>query len=520
MPTTIKLGKTEDTVSVIKRIKDLKETEIIFELEKGSILLSSSANLKLLKRTGESLGKKVLVATSDELGRLLAIKAGVLVDQTPEDLKKIMPKVQPPPTKLAAGDMKIKKARPPQPEEPIMPEPARVFPSALAKQYLSTKPASKMAIGKTVKIVSGVLIAVIILAGVAFAVLPKADITVYARSEPITRDLDLRVDKNSTTVDATAMAIPGQLLTKEISQTKNFPVTGTSLSGSKATGKAVITNGTSTTFKLRASTTTLVAGGKNYFFTQDVSGIKPGSNSAVDMVAEQAGESYNVPSGTKFEIKNAALGNQPEVYATASTDIAGGVATATLSLTQADLDAALTKSTEELIATAEAEINQENPGLRLILSGVNKEILAQTANKNIGEAAESFDFTVIARLTGLAYREDDVKNLVSQQIGSVLSEDKYLVEGAKQKIDAEFKSLDLIQGIGMISVHFETLVAYKIDANNLSKILAGKKSSEIKEILLSKPEIDRVDVKFWPFYVRKAPRLNGNVNIKTVLSQL
>src|SRR5438067_377179 len=77
-PKIIKLGKKDDIVAVVKQIKNLRDKDVIFELEKGSLLLKSSENLKLMKRTGEALGKKIQVSTDDEIGRILAKKAGVL----------------------------------------------------------------------------------------------------------------------------------------------------------------------------------------------------------------------------------------------------------------------------------------------------------------------------------------------------------------------------------------------------------------------------------------------------------
>ena len=331
------------------------------------------------------------------------------------------------------------------------------------------------------------------------------------------------MDKSASEFNPDTLTVPGKLIVRELSQTKNYPVTGTRVAGEKASGEVVIYNGTNNTLKLLASTTTFTVDGKNYHFTRDVTDIKPSSqnsnpNQPVPIVAAEGGERYNLSSQTRLEIKNAALGNRPEVYAV-SGEITGGTSSAQLALSREDLDKALIQSTEDLIKTAETELNAETPGHSFISSGAKVEVLAQTANKNLGDAAENFDFTVIARISGLVFKQSDASGLISQQINSLLSEDKYLVEGAEQKLTTSFKSLDLGVGIGTLAVHFETLVAYKIDQTNLSRILSGKKASEIKEILLSKPEIDRVDVKFSPFFVRKAPRFNGRIQIETVLSQ-
>ena len=148
------------------------------------------------------------------------------------------------------------------------------------------------------------------------------------------------------------------------------------------------------------------------------------------------------------------------------------------------------------------------------------EILAKTANKNVGDAVDTFDMTLIAKVTGLGFKSDDVNSLVTAKINQVLSSDKYLLDNAQKQFTAEFKSIDIPSSHGVLAVHFNTTAAYKVDATNLVKILAGKNEMEIKEILLSKPEIDNVSVAFWPKWLtHKAPRFNGKIEIKTELSQ-
>lgn len=510
MAKVIKLGKNDDLVSVIQQIKKLKDKEIIFELEKGSVLLSSSANLKLIRRTGETLNKKVSVTTDDRIGRLLAIKAGVLADQTEDDMKNLASRKS---TKLT-----IKKSF-----DDLSAKKPRVLPPQTISELISKKPtkftrkATKIAV-----IAIGIILIVVIIATI---ILPSAHITVYARSESINRDIDLKVDQAVTSTGANSLSIPGRLYNKELSQTQNFKATGTSLSGDKASGKVLIYNGTKNTLTLRASTTTLIFDGKKYSFTKDVSGIKPttgqtNTNTPVEIIAELPGESYNLDPDSKLDISNPALGNRPEVYAVAAGPISGGAANAKVVVSQEDLDLALNKITEDLIANAEKELASDTPGAKLLPTAIEKEILAHTANKNVGDEAESFDLTVIARIKGLTFNEQDVANLLDQQIRNVLADDKYIVEGGRKTVQAEFKDKDLNLGKGTLVVHYTTIIAYKVDANNLQRILVGKKSSEIKEILLSKPEIEQVDVRLWPFFVRKAPRLNGKIYIQTALSQI
>lgn len=523
-PRIIKLNKKDDIATVVKKIKDLKEREVVFEMEKGAVLLSSSSNLRLMKRTGEVLGKKVRVVTSDPIGQMIAKKAEVLY-QEEEAMKPIRPKVMRSYVRPKFGDIL---------------GPRRIFPLATVKS-LNKKAASfipkipsKISIPKvsasfSKKFIFGTVVIVIAVFGLA-VLLPQASITVYARSEPVTRDVEIQVDRTIRQTDFDNLKVTGQLITKEVSHTKNFSTTGVKLEGSKASGKVVVYNFTKNTIRLRSQTTTLTANGKNYFFLSDAAGIKPTVRNgqeidvksltvSVAIIAVEAGEGSNLSVNTRFEIKNQALGNQ-DVYAISATEILGGQATSKKILSQDDYDKATAVLKEELALKVEEDLSKEvSNDIRFLPSGAAVEVLAHTANKNINEVAEDFDMTMIGRVKGLSFKENEVKAVIVEKINSVLSSDKYLLESAEQKLTAKFKSMDLNTGQGVLAIHFETMVAYKIENRNLEKILAGKNAIEIKEILLTKPEIDRVDVNFSPFFVHKAPRFNGKINIQTSVSK-
>ena len=78
----IKLGPKDDIVSIVKQIKSLKDSEVIFDVDKDLELFASSNSLRLVKKTGEALGKVVKIQTNDKVGRILAKKEGMLAGNT------------------------------------------------------------------------------------------------------------------------------------------------------------------------------------------------------------------------------------------------------------------------------------------------------------------------------------------------------------------------------------------------------------------------------------------------------
>ncbi len=538
MAKTIKILKNEQIVDLIKKIKTLKGDEVVFDIPGQSVLAKDPHNFSLMKKSAAAMGKTVIIRTDDPNIKSLTTRAGLLLDDeanTIEEAPKprltrkvkfsdIGASTMPRSTKKTSPQIHTTK------ETPLMPVDTEEFMEARPSKSRFSKVTSKF----SKFFVLGIVVLVLAVFGLA-VLLPKSEITVYARSEPVVRDIEISVDKTNRTINSTNLTVPGEALNREISHTKNFPATGVKLSGTKATGKVQLYNFTKNTLTLKASTTTLIIAGRKYSFVKDVTGLRPTAKigqggqqemdktsliAPVDIVAQQVGQDYNAAADLRVEVQNAALG-QADVYGETNGAISGGNSTETKIVSQADIDNALKAIQAELPQLVEEEIASanSNDSIKVLSNAVKSEILAQTTNKEANAEANEFDMTIIARVTGLSYNEDDVKTLVIEKINSVLSEDKYLLMDGKQEITASFKSIDIDKGTGVLAVHFETIAAYRVENTNLSKLLAGKDAVEIKEILLTKPEIDRVDVEFSPFFVNKAPRFNGKIYIKTVQSQ-
>ena len=68
-------------------------------------------------------------------------------------------------------------------------------------------------------------------------------------------------------------------------------------------------------------------------------------------------------------------------------------------------------------------------------------------------------------------------------------------------------------GTGVLTNHFESRIVYLVDGDELKRKVSGKSEDEIRELLLSRPEIESVDVSFSPFWVKSAPRLVNRIRI-------
>ena len=69
---TIYIEATEEITSVVDRLKDVDAEDVIVVIPKGSIILQSIVNLKLLKKQAKRHQKNLIIVTNDKIGRNLA----------------------------------------------------------------------------------------------------------------------------------------------------------------------------------------------------------------------------------------------------------------------------------------------------------------------------------------------------------------------------------------------------------------------------------------------------------------
>jgi len=547
MQKVVKLPKSEQIVDVIKKIKGLKGIEVVFEIPTGSLLFKNPHNFSLIKKSAAAMGKRVIIITDDMNGRNLVAKAGLLLDEGDDRPAEIPVRTRTKVKKVQFGDIGAstmpRAAAGPSVSHAIRPPnlgrnfTASAGPSAIQMPSMPSLPRVRIpgiSNNFTRYFILGMVVLVLLVFGAA-VLLPQAQVTVYARSEPVTRDMEISVDKSIRSVNSSTLTVPGASITREISHTKNFPVTGVKLAGTAASGSLQLYNFTKNILTLRTATTTLKVDGKSYSLTKDVTGLRPtarigqGTDAEIDqsslippvqIVAQEPGANHNAGANVRMEVVNQALG-QADVYGMTSAALTGGASTETKVLSQEDIDKATAAMQAELPSLAESELAEAdgNSSIKVLPNAVTSEVLAKTANREVGDQAENFDMTIIARISGLTFNQLDVKSLVVEKINSVLSDDKYLLEDGEEVLTTSFKSVNIESGVGILAVQYQTTAAYKVENTNLSRILAGKSAVEIKEILLTKPEIDRVDVQFSPFFVNRAPRFNGKVYIQTVQSE-
>ncbi|MFZ2299652.1 MAG: hypothetical protein WAW00_00780 [Candidatus Moraniibacteriota bacterium] len=85
MPQTFYIESDEEIISVIGRLRKSSAQENVFVFPKRALVLQSIVNLRLFQREAQKLGKKIIIVSQDEVGKMLAQKAGIETENYSED---------------------------------------------------------------------------------------------------------------------------------------------------------------------------------------------------------------------------------------------------------------------------------------------------------------------------------------------------------------------------------------------------------------------------------------------------
>jgi hypothetical protein len=88
MPQTFYIESDEEIISVIGRLRSSASEENYFVFPKHALVLQSIVNLRLFQREAKKIGKKVVIVTQDEMGRMLARKAGMESENYSDDFSR------------------------------------------------------------------------------------------------------------------------------------------------------------------------------------------------------------------------------------------------------------------------------------------------------------------------------------------------------------------------------------------------------------------------------------------------
>lgn len=356
--------------------------------------------------------------------------------------------------------------------------------------------------------------AFLVAAAALYFILPKAEIEIVPRGEVISQDFSVSVDKVITRPDSAQNKIPAQLIRLDKVQSESFPATGQRQLNEKAGGVITIYNEFSSSPQALVEKTRFVSeGGKIFRITESVTvpgariegGQIIASSINAEVVADQPGEDYNI-GPSRFTIPGFKGGPKYEgFYGISKNSMGGGAAGMMTVVSQDDFDRAKATLWQKLEPLLDQEIKAQIPsGLKLLDEALQEEIGSAESSVAVGARGDNFTLSMKGVAAVLLFDEKDIFGLAAQKVAANVDENKSVDEEASQIEYREVKA-DFSRGQLNFKAKVIERLIWKVETENLKRLIAGKEESEIKEIFNGRPEIEKARVLFWPFWVKKVP---------------
>ena len=373
-------------------------------------------------------------------------------------------------------------------------------------------------------LVGGGIIAVLLLIWLV-AKLPKAEVQLWPKMGELLLEEKITAEVTAKEADIESGVIPALIIEKEMDGWQEFPSTGTVSNDKKAVGVIKIYN------KLESAVAiTLVSGthflsdsGKSFKITGKV--VIPAAKyqkgklvaGSVDAKVEaaEAGESYNI-GPSKFSVpKLSGSVYFYNVYAESNDSMTGGYVGQAKKATNDDIEKAKSALSSRLLSEAELAL-REGLSSEYVLpeNAVLRQVESSNATASPNALVDKFDATAKVKVSALVFKKEDVEKFVKNKFSLQLLKDKKIREETlKTKYAAE--SVDIKNGKAAIALKSSVLIYQSINGNYLADIFSRKAEENIKEIIELKygEQISKIEVDFWPFWVRRAPKNREKIDV-------
>lgn len=529
---TIYVDVDDEITSIIDKVVSSKHKIVALVLPRRSTVLQSLVNMKLLKRSGDSSGKHLVLVTSEPGLLPLAGSVGLYVAKTPTSKPEI-PEARTLPTDsdervseedfdpstvahkpigALAGDAPIEiDNRDTQPRAAAAGAGAGAARAAKPKKGKDKKLKVPNFGSWRNRIILGVAVLAVLITGwiFAFVVAPKATIAIKTDSESFSKNLDVTLSPTATEVDDEEMVVPARIETVEKTTTAAADASGQENRGERADGsvKFTIQNCPSKPADVAAGTG-VSAGGKTYItqqsasFSADFGGSC--STGSIEMRAQSGGADFNTNGTQDFTVAGRS-------GVTGRGSASGGTDQIVKILSQADIDGAKKKLADD---KTQQEAAKQELMQRLRTSGEDNFVIEESfhaATPTVTESAkagnEVASVTITQKITfsmASASRGD-----LEQLISASVKED---IDTEKQKVlesgleEANFRLQNYTEGSAIMALSTRITAGPKLDEESIKRDAAGKKAGDIEEVLSTYPGVEGVTVRYSPFWVTSVPK--------------
>lgn len=504
----IYVGKNDPIALIIEKIIKSSSEEVVLYVSRGSLLVSSRNNFKLLKRETESAGKILSIESVDddvlELADSFNIKAinpffgkkKSVMDIVVKDSKSSLVR------KSAILEVKKEKSE------------LWIDGPIIAEEF--NKPSILRRVVKLLIIIGLAMI----LGWVAVYILPQA--TIKLTLEKINWDfsgsMSVSSFRETPSFTGNTIELPGVIFNEKKNLTKTYGVSGSEYIEKKASGVIAVYNEYSSESQVLARNTRFsTPDGKIYRADKKV--IVPGAkivngkiiSSSIDLtiIAEKAGEEYNIGSVPKFRIPG--FQGSPKYdafYGVGTSPIVGGFVGEIKMPTEDDI----VKAKEDLRVSLQGALKTIiflgiPTDIKVLDKSYEFSITKEEINKEV-DTSGNFTVTGFGEIKVIGFKEIDLLSALANKVAAESNIDLVLYDHSLKESSEGYSEprLDFANGKMVLDLNFKSSWARPFNIEEFKAQAAGKNASEITSLIYSVQGFKSGGVDLWPIWVRRVPQ--------------
>ncbi len=355
--------------------------------------------------------------------------------------------------------------------------------------------------------VAFVALALIVGVLVMYVAYARATVTVHPRRAAVTTERVLTVTAEPDGADE----VRGEVAEVTVAGEKTGEPSEATVADGIATGFATLINESDADQTLVATTRLLTPEGVLFRIKARVN-VPANGRIKTEVYADQPGAEGDIgPSRFTIPGLNAAL--QQVIYAESDEAMKGGrVSTGVIS--QADVDRTEAALREELVAQAKEELAAKIEGA---WSGEAFEVedASRFQSAAAGETADGVTIRLTLRVRTAAFDADKAVEIAGEDLRRGLTSDRELVGVSAGTAEYEVEDIDAAAGEAAlrVAVRGESRVSLESPLFDATK-LRGLDLDAVGEYFAGIEGVEKVDVKFRPFWIKRMPDLADHIEFK------
>lgn len=551
----------DEVTSIYDQIRRVKQKEIFLVIPRKAIIFQSVINLRILKSKVEGDKKNLFIVTTDRIGMHLAAQVGITVYSNIkiEEVKA---------TKTRAATTNIEPLQAKR-NEVLRDLPRRIIEKKttigeLIREYRDRHKKTKKGNTEIAGVYSYVrpnrrflgfvmALSLGLFFFISYIALPGATIYVKPKFDNIEHTMNVTLADKAKNEGLLSQNEPNIIASEVISistrQNKTFDTTSKRFDGTNAQGKITIINTSPDRWPLKDKTRFQTQDGlifriKDGVFVPGKRGGTPGTLTVAvqadpfDIYGEPIGERGNLSTG-KFFLPGLSQFNQKIIWGESKEPMKGGVTKFQQIVQKQDIEAAKRQVEDNLIAMAKEDLNSHLEEMNT-LNKTNLVLLdypAYIKNKLVelkfpegleGSMRDNFEVSAQIEATGIAYDSDQLFNMLKKNLKNRTHPDMQIRESSLKPELISFESLGDAannEELGQIkiTVSIKGIQEFVIDptlqaglrfTKKVKDKVLGMTQEEAEAYLGNLPEVEDVEIKLWPFWIKKIPHITENIEVK------